>query len=175
MKTIRCYKYIILSIAWLLFISLPVTSVIAQDPPAGQETDATEAPAVNVSMLADEDYNYVMEGRADPFLPFISERTTSNEQPDTIIEEDKILTGMQLFEPSQLTLVALLESETDRFAMVQDFTGKGYVIEIGTKIGRDGEVTDIVDNKVIITETTIVRGTPKDNKIVMVLNQEGEE
>ncbi len=175
MKTIRCYKYIILSFAWLLFISLPVTSVIAEDPPVGQETVAAVTPPANENMLADEDYNYVMEGRADPFLPFISERTTSNEQPDTIIEEDKILTGMQLFEPSQLTLVALLESETDRFAMVQDFTGKGYVIEIGTKIGRDGEVTDIVDNKVIITETTIVRGTPKDNKIVMVLNQEGEE
>lgn len=175
MKLRSYYQYIPLTIACFMFVSAPVPSVIAEDALVAPEAPANKPPQAIETTGDDDEYRYVLEDRADPFLPFISERTTSNEQPDSIVQEDKILTGMQLFEPSQLTLVALLESETDQFAMVQDFTGKGYVIEVGTKIGRDGEVTDIVDNKVIITETTIVRGTPKDNKIVMVLNQEGAE
>ena len=72
---------------------------------------------------------------------------------DEIIEKKVVLTGMQLFEPGQLTLVALLKTESEDIAMVQDFTGKGYVITEGTKIGKRGVVKDIAPNTVIIEET----------------------
>lgn len=121
-------------------------------------------------------FKYRIEGRPDPFLPFISERSTRNEDPNEIIEEDRVLTGMQLFEPSQLTLVALMATGNDTFAMVQDFTGKGYIIKKGTKIGRRGVVTDITPTQVIIEETAQTRGGQTlTNTIAMVLKKEGEE
>ena len=83
---------------------------------------------------------------------------------------------MQVFEPGQLTLVALVEKEGEKIAMVQDFTGKGYVIKEGTKIGKRGIVKDIVPNKVLIEETAQTRA---GKKIIthtdMVLKKEGEK
>ena len=121
-------------------------------------------------------FEYQIEGRPDPFLPFITERANTNENPDEIVDRDQILSGMQLFEPGQLTLVALMVAGRSKYAMVQDFTGKGYVIEEGTKIGRRGVVSDIVENKVIIEEQALTRGGKTlINKIAMVLKKEGEE
>ncbi len=142
----------------------------------GQAQQATSEDAIVSIKERMETFSYRIEGRPDPFLPFITERATRNENPDEIIEEDKILTGMQLFEPSQLTLVALVATENEKFAMVQDFTGKGYIIKEGTKIGRRGVVAEIAPGRVIIEETARTRsGEILTNKIAMVLKKEGEE
>jgi type IV pilus assembly protein PilP len=118
-----------------------------------------------------DNFIYRLEGRPDPFLPFISEKAQVN--PNEIIETNEKLTGMQLFEPGQLTLVALVNAPNQKFAMVQDVSGKGYIIKEGTKIGRRGVVSAIVPNKVIIEETAMTRsGRKLTNKIVMVLRKE---
>ncbi len=83
---------------------------------------------------------------------------------------------MQLFEPGQLTLVALLRKNAGNAAMVEDFTGKGYVLLEGTKIGRRGVVKEIDPNAVIIEETAVTRaGKEIITKVVMTLKKEGEE
>lgn len=156
-------------------IALLLASIApAADDPAAEAQDAPETPVAIKS--TQPTFEYQIEGREDPFMPFVSERATTNEDPNEIIEEDIALTGMQLFEPGQLTLVALLEASGEKYAMVQDFTGKGYIIVEGTKIGRRGVVVDIVDNKVIIEETAETRGGKiLKNQIAMVLKKEGEE
>lgn len=124
-------------------------------------------------------FEYVLEGRPDPFVPFIAEKATVSGpvvDMNEIIEKKIVLTGMQLFEPGQLTLVALLQSESEDIAMVQDFTGKGYVITKGTKIGSKGVVKDIAPNTVIIEETAETRAGKKIiTEVVMTLKKEGEE
>ena len=124
-------------------------------------------------------FEYVLEGRPDPFVPFITEKATVSRPAvnmDEIVEKEVVLTGMQLFEPGQLTLVALLQSESEDIAMVQDFTGKGYMLTEGTKIGRKGVVKDIAPNTVIIEETAETRAGKKIiTKVVMTLKKEGEE
>ena len=154
-----------------LFGSAPLS--FAQETAAeGQEQQQTP---IAIKERIDS-FEYQIEGRPDPFMPFITERAATSENPDEIIDPDISLSGMQLFEPGQLTLVALLVSGNDRFAMVQDFTGKGYVIEEGTKIGRRGVVSEIIPNKVIIEEKARTRsGKTLTNKIAMVLKKEGEE
>lgn len=142
-----------------------VTETPDKLPNSGQETDVFE---------------YVLEGRPDPFVPFITEKAAVVSRPtvdmNEIIEKKVVLTGMQLFEPGQLTLVALLKSELEDIAMVQDFTGKGYVITVGTKIGRKGVVKNIVPNMVIIEETAETRAGKKIiNEVLMTLKKEGEE
>lgn len=167
----------LLTVIFLLVFSATAT-IAATEPPDAQNDEASPPPETAPLAIksSTDTFEYRIEGRADPFMPFITERSTRNENPDEIIEEDKILTGMQLFEPSQLTLVALMATENDKFAMVQDFTGKGYVIKEGTKIGRRGVVAEIAPDRVIIEETARTRsGEILTNKIAMVLKQEGEE
>ena len=120
---------------------------------------------------------YTLENRADPFVPFITEKAaTSSVDMNEIIDNAAPLTGMQLFEPGQLNLVALMKNGSEDIAMVEDFTGKGYVITEGTKIGRRGIVKDIALNKVLIEETAVTRAGKKIvTEVVMLLKKEGEE
>ncbi len=122
-------------------------------------------------------FEYKLENRPDPFVPFISEKAaTSNVDMDEVIESGEPLTGMQLFEPSQLTLVALIKKGGENHAMVQDFTGKGYVLSEGTKIGRRGVVKNFAPQSVIIEETAMTRAGKKTvTEVVMLLKKEGEK
>lgn len=123
-----------------------------------------------------ETFTYVWEGRSDPFKPFIEPKVATKIDLNEVVDEDKVLTGMQLFEPGQLTLVAVMEAGGKKIAMVEDDTGKGYVIHEGMLIGRNGIVSQInKDNDVIITETERTRaGKEIVSTIVMRLNKEGD-
>lgn len=128
--------------------------------------------------VIDRDFEYPIEKRPDPFVPFYTGETSAQVEPDPneIVEVEKRLTGMQLFEPGQLTLVALMKIKGEYVAMVEDFKGQGYIIEEGTKIGRRGTVKDIIPNKVLIEEIALTRaGKELRNEIVMALRKEGEE
>jgi len=136
-------------------------------------TDQTQTP----STASSSKFEYVLENRADPFVPFITEKAASkNADMNEIVENKEPLTGMQLFEPGQLKLVALLRKSSEDVAMVEDFTGKGYVLHEGTKIGRRGVVKDITPKSIIIEETAVTRAGKKIiTKVVMTLKKEGEE
>ncbi len=122
-----------------------------------------------------DSFEYQLEDRPDPFVPFLTEKIPELD-PNEIIDSRTTLSGMQLFEPGQLTLVALMEKEGQFVAMVEDFNKKGYIIEEGLKIGRRGIVRAIIPNKVIIEETATTRSGKKlTTEIVMVLKKEGEE
>lgn len=141
---------------------------------AGSQTKQQEMTASGVQPPADE-FSYQLEGRPDPFEPFIRPKVATTAEPDEIIEEDKILTGMQLFEPGQLTLVAVMSAQGDKMAMVEDVTGKGYVIKEGVLIGRRGIVSRINEDQVIITEKARTRaGKEIVSTVVMRLNKEGD-
>lgn len=122
-------------------------------------------------------FEYILDNRADPFVPFLTEKAaTKNVDMNEIIENNEPLTGMQLFEPGQLTLVALMKKGSEDIAMVEDVTGKGYILTEGIKIGRRGVVKDIALNSVLIEETAVTRAGKKIiTEIVMKLKKEGEE
>ena len=122
-----------------------------------------------------EYFVYQYENRKDPFMPFVTENATSHSQ-DEIIEDGQPLTGMQLFEPGQLTLVGLLNKGSEYFAMVEDSTGKGYTLTKGMKIGRRGVIRNIGPTKVLIEESGITRAGKKlVTSVEMVLKKEGEK
>jgi type IV pilus assembly protein PilP len=134
--------------------------------------------AAMISGQPQDEFEYRVNNRKDPFVPFITEKATTTTDADMteIIDVTGQLTGMQLFEPGQLNLVALMKSGTEDLAMVEDFTGKGYVINKGTKIGKRGVVIEIAPNKVVIEETAQTRAGQKIvTNTVMVLKKEGEE
>ncbi len=126
--------------------------------------------------IYEEDFEYQLEGRPDPFEPFLKPKIVTDFDPNEIIDTNEKLTGMQLFEPGQLTLVAVLQRPKGNIAMVEDSTGKGYVLKVGMKIGRRGEIINIGSHKVVIEETATTRAKKvQKTRIDMILNKEGEE
>jgi type IV pilus assembly protein PilP len=141
---------------------------------ANNDTVAENSP---VSSLTAVPFEYKLENRPDPFVPFISEKAASpSVNMDEIVDPTGPLTGMQLFEPGQLTLVGLVKKGGENLAMVEDFTGKGYVLTEGTKIGRRGVVKDIAPQSVLIEETAVTRAGKKNvTEIVMLLKKDKKE
>ncbi|MGD9947391.1 MAG: pilus assembly protein PilP [Desulfobulbus sp.] len=124
-----------------------------------------------------DSYTYSSEGRADPFKPFVSKQSTAAVGPDPneIIDENTGLSGMQLFEPGQLNLVGIMVSSTEEIAFVEDQAKKGYVIKVGTLIGKRGIVTQITPDQVLIEETAKTRsGNKIKSTVAMRLNKEGD-
>jgi type IV pilus assembly protein PilP len=131
----------------------------------------------NDSPTAQTPYVYQTENRPDPFKPFITPQAAIpvGLDPNEIVDFERELTGMQLFEPGQLTLVGVLGSGDEMLAMVEDQTQKGYLLTEGMLIGRRGVVTRIEPQQVIITETAYTRaGTEVQDTIIMRLKKEGD-
>jgi Tfp pilus assembly protein PilP len=169
----------------VLFI-LCVTSVAAQTPPVPMPDGATDngTPEENAQvakaleeLLASmkmENFVYQVEDRPDPFMPFISAKVIQPVESD--MEDSEKLTGMRQFEPGQLNLVAILFSESNPLAMVEDSSHKGYIIKRGTKIGKSGIVSDILPNEVIIKQLSYSMTKERKYKTVeLILRKEGEK
>jgi hypothetical protein len=139
-----------------------------------QSTEKQQSPAEDQPI---KPFEYQLENRPDPFVPFITEKAaSSNVNMDEIVDNGEQLAGMQLFEPGQLTVVALVKTEEEYLAMVQDFTGKGYTLSQGMKIGRYGIVKSFTPQSVIVEETTVTRAGKKSvTQVVMLLKKEGEK
>ncbi|MDA8163770.1 MAG: hypothetical protein M0017_01870 [Desulfobacteraceae bacterium] len=133
-----------------------------------QEAKDQEIKKDLLSWMSDP-FVYQREGRHDPFEPFLPQKLLPIDVP---AEE---LTGMRRFEPGQLTLVSIVFTEKEALAMVQDSSGKGYILKKGDKIGRSGVVSDIVPNEVIIQQQMLTAtGEKRTQAVEMVLRKEGE-
>lgn len=165
-KKIKTFQLVLvcitISFANMLFAQIETTKP-ASEPNKTLEKETPET----------EEFVYKWEGRPDPFMPFLTEKTVKAE----IEAEEKELTGLQRYEAGQLTLVAIVFANDIPSAMVQDSIGKGYMIKEGSKIGKSGVVESITANKVLIKDERI---SPFNNKktyktIQMVLRKEGEK
>lgn len=173
MKTIRHnmnkFRNVLAFGLLLSFFQLFATSFVVAAEEADTNTKKTDISDV---------FDYQLENRPDPFLPFIKEKqaVASLNMDDIVDPSEAQLSGMQLFEPDQLKVVGVLTDSKGKMAMVQDLIGQGYTISIGTLIGKRGVVQDINAKGVIIEETAVTRaGKKKITKIVMALKPEGEE
>lgn|GEM_PF-6755808 len=118
-------------------------------------------------------FGYRRDSRSDPFMPFITEQTGPKQMAP---EEDAPLAGMQLFEPGQLTLVAIMVAGQQTVAMAEDSTGMGHLLKVKDKIGRRGEVKAIVPNAVVIEEWSLTpSGVKRSTTTEMVLRKEGDK
>jgi type IV pilus assembly protein PilP len=117
-------------------------------------------------------YIYNPKGRKDPFKPFIREVKVS------IPEEMKgvPLTPLQKEDLSQFKVVAIVSSGNQRFAMVEDKTGKGYIIKVGTFIGKGGgKVVEILPDRVLVEEQFIdLYGERKISRVALNLKKATE-
>lgn len=166
-------KYI--SAAVLLFLFGIAYGLTAAETDLGDEKSQD---AEGQEMREVDKFQYQLENRPDPFLPFLSKKNESNLTDDSPANEEtgKLLTGMQLFEPGQLRLVALLKVGGRNVAMVEDVTGKGYRLSENMLIGRHGVIDRISDEKIEITESYKTKtGRVVTKEIVMRLKKEADK
>ncbi len=94
-----------------------------------------------------ENYSYNPTGRPDPFKPFISEEKSKTALPGVGGSP------LQSLEVGQLTLIAVITGGEEPRAMVEDASGKGYILHIGSRVGtQEGVVTRILGDQVVVTE-----------------------
>jgi len=97
----------------------------------------TKLTAATLLFQSQEDYDF--KGRVDPFIPLISEKKES--APVAVAKAKipkRVLTPLEKMELSQIKLVAILQSAKGTVAMVEEASGKGYEVRVGTYMGRNG-------------------------------------
>ena len=114
-------------------------------------------------------YTYNPAGKRDPFKPFI---TLGPKKPIASAR----LTPLQRYDVSELKLVGILRGPTGYRALVEDASGKGFIITKGTLIGHEnGRVKEIRKDRVIITQThKDIFGKIKEREISIRLRKSEE-
>jgi len=158
----------LLLVSILVLITLNTGLAAGQDATdssdmAVQEEESQEEESSDTSggIPVDPGYVYDPTGRTDPFFSFLS---LKKEKED----EEKQLTELETMELSQLDLVMIVVSPSDRWAMVKDSKDVGHVIKEGTLIGTNGGfVYKIEKDQVIIREEYVdFRGQKQYNDII---------
>jgi len=113
----------------------------------GQESALTEK-------LADASPRYDPAGKIDPFAPIFKEAPTVEvESTEKKIVRRRPLTPLEKIDLSQLKLVGVVRAESGSHAMVEDATGKGYVVTKGSYVGiYGGRVVQIERDRAFIEE-----------------------
>ena len=119
--------------------------------------------------------NYDIQGTPDPFKPIIQPVIKKAKVRTTAKQAKSVpLTPLELFSINQLKLVGITMGQGKNMAMIEDPTGKFYVITTGTLIGlKRGKVTDIHPDRIVIEEKTADSEEQKRvNRIVLELFSE---
>jgi type IV pilus assembly protein PilP len=137
--------------------------------PAARKAPARQADAAKAQRAAAAAYRYDATNKPDPFKPFIF----VNKKADA-------MSPLQKFDVGQITLKAVVWGVNNAKAMVEDPTGKGYVVQVGTDIGKNnGKVIGIKDRQVLVRETYVDytgHATTKDVTLkIMTPSPDGEE
>ena len=96
--------------------------------------------------------NYDAIGKVDPFEPLFREKPVSVKKNKS--KKKRIpRTPLERIDLSQLKLVGIILASSGNRALVEESTGKGYVIKEGTYIGMNsGKVVNIKKEKVVVEE-----------------------
>jgi Tfp pilus assembly protein PilP len=98
--------------------------------------------------------SYASEGKIDPFAPLLKE------DPVSVLpvgkpkrEKREPTTPLERVDLSQLKLTAIIRTPSGFKAMVEESTGKGYIVSVGTYVGtHSGRVTNILKDRIVVEE-----------------------
>ena len=120
-----------------------------------ETSDKLIAAASNVSVdlkSANIPKSYDAIGKIDPFMPLFREKPESIKKSKR--KKKRIpRTPLERIDLSQLKLVGIILASSGNRALVEESSGKGYVIKKGTYIGMNsGKVVNIKKEKVVVEE-----------------------
>jgi len=102
-----------------------------------------------------ESMHYDSQGKIDPFESLIQEKPVES-LPMVDDRPKRILTPLEKVGLNQIRLVAVIMMKDRQIAMVEEASGKGYEVGIGTYIGKNkGKVSEIKDSSIVIKELVL--------------------
>lgn len=109
---------------------------------------------------------FLPQGKRDPFRP-ISLRTRSSPRAR------ENLSPLERYELGQLKVVGIVWDVKEPRAMVEDTSGLGYIVKVGTPIGSsEGKVKAIRPNEIVVEELhTDFYGARKKREVSMRLSE----
>lgn len=121
-------------------------------PQAAPPQDEKAAPAVPAMMAAATPVIYHPAGKVDPFEPLFKD-----EPPKAPLKKKKkafvARTPLQTMDISQFKLVAIIRGDkSGSRALVEESSGKGYVVVVGTEIGNKGGKIIAIDKTRLVVE-----------------------
>jgi type IV pilus assembly protein PilP len=140
------------------------TPAVAPVPPVAPPADdkkKVESPQVLITPV----------GRRDPFRPF-----TLNTRASPMRKREN-LSPLERYELGQLKLVGIVADPRNSNALVEDASGLGYVVKLGTPIGvNDGKVVAIRRDAIVIEELYVdLYGAQKKREVNLKLLAENSE
>ena len=139
---------------------------------------STSTAGSSTPLVASTGWEYDPTGKPDPFKPFILVMVQEDVAPRAIRPQLTPLQKMPLSE-IQSGLKAIVWGQLGNKALVEDATGKGYVVQEGTYVGQhDGIVKKIYEDRIIVEEyrRDPVKGQLEPNEVVLKLKKvEAEE
>ncbi len=124
---------------------------IKAEPLISEKKPGPEVPAEGISRKVAHLYN--PSGKLDPFEPIFVIEARKAKARKKVRKKGVPLTPLQKVELSQLKLVGIIISAAGNKALVEDPSGKGYVVTEGMYVGTDfGRVKKILNDRVIVEE-----------------------
>jgi len=124
------------------------------------KTSKTDAVPDQKIELSETTVSYKAEGKIDPFASiFRVESSAFADQNDRKKKKRIPLTPIEKVDLSQLKLVGIIFAPGGNKALVEDASGKGFVIKKGTSIGiKSGRVIKILKGCVVVEEAESILG-----------------
>ena len=145
-------------------VSAPSSVLLAETRKDSAETTMITKPTAGTSdtqtLIPDLALGYDPQGRIDPFIPLVKEEPVKIEKSALVdakadVREKRAKTPLEKIELDQLKLRAIIIAPSGNKALVEESSGKGYIIRKGTYIGRhDGKIVKILKDKVVVEEWT---------------------
>ncbi len=126
---------------------------LAAEGVSGEKTEDEIRKEV-AALIGKKERFYSRKGRLDPFEPFLRKPELEVAMgEDTKLKQRVPRTPLEKIDLSQLRLTAVLRTPTKTKALVQESSGKGYVINEGTYIGnKGGQVSKILKDRMMVEE-----------------------
>ncbi len=98
--------------------------------------------------------SYNPAGKIDPFSPLVKDEPVKVLQAEkSKSEKREPTTPLERIDLSQLKLTAIIRTPSGLKAMVEESTGKGYIVGMGTYMGiHSGKVVNILKDRVVVEE-----------------------
>ena len=154
-------------------IELPTLTDVEEPDLPEEFVEMEEGPDAAKKRLIElqKGFQYNPVGKRDPFRSFVVMRPTEKKYVGS-----KVLTPLQRYELAQLNLVGIINGPKDKHGLVEDASGKGYVVRVGTYVGKNGgRVIEVRDGELVIEEFyTDYFGREQSESVSMKL-QKGNE
>jgi len=132
-------------------VSTKKVAVKGKTGTAGKAVSVEKEKVAKASTPKRMPYNPV--GKVDPFAPLYKEEKEKDAKKVVVKPKgpERPRTPLEKLDLAQLKLTAIVSTSDQKRALVEEVSGKGYVVELGTRIGLErGKVVEIARDRIII-------------------------